>query len=63
MLQRTYRVLVLDSKVVLDVLLENDDRVGILFGPTGRAFIGRFKPSEDALRVKSMCARKTLRAL
>jgi len=58
------RVTVLFTDVILDMLFKDDDRVGILLGPTRRAFIRGLKPSEDALGVKNVFARQPpLRAL
>lgn len=60
-LKRTDSVLVLDPKVILDVLLKDDDGIRVLFGSTRWTLIRRFKPSEDTLRVKRVRARKTFR--
>ena len=63
-LERLDGVTILFTDVILDVLFKDDDRVGILLGPTRGAFIRRLKPSEDTLGVKNVFARQPpLRAL
>lgn len=52
------RVTVLFTDVILNMLFKDDDRVGVLLGPTGGAFIRRLKPSEYALGMKHVFARQ-----
>ena len=54
---------VLDTNVVLDVVFKNNQRVGVLFGATHRAFVIRFKPGHDTAGMKCVRTRKSFGAV
>jgi len=48
-----------DPEAFLDVPFKDDDWIGILFGTTYRALIGRLEPRQDTCGVKCVSARKS----
>ena len=54
---------VLDTDVVLDMMFKNNQRVGVLFGATHRAFVIRFKPGHDTAGMKCVGTRKSFGAV
>lgn len=58
MFERPDGVPVPDPEAFFDVPFKDDDRIGILFGTTYRALIGRLEPRQDTCCMERMSARK-----
>lgn len=59
MFERPDGVPVPDPEAFLDIPFKDDNRVGILFGPTDWAFIGRLEPRQDTCCMKCVRTRKS----